>query len=244
MTYSARIVAVLGLLTLLSAIGCTERIRVSRGSRIPPEHRGSSSAEITETFTRHLRGERLSVAATLIDFAYVRAVTRERGRSVDSEREAYQRYLRRQTTFYVHLVLHGRESCRTARRDGRGSDEDDADALSFDAWSFVLVSSGGQEVEPSSVDAGPTQLAPSGGCLVQGYVHFDGNIRRNVEWIQLEASLADDRHLRADLRWDVELFSPARRGQRPAKRAPSGPPEERRDQDAPEEQSESDVSEN
>ncbi len=202
-------------------VSCVERIRVSRGTRIPPEHRGVSSAEVTETFTRHVRGERLSMAATMIDFSYVRAITRERARDRDSEREAYHQYVRRQTSFYVHLVLHGRESCRAPRVEG---DEDDAEPnpLDIESWTFAVEMSNGRELELDEVEAGPTQLAPSGGCLVQGYVHFRGNIGRRDEWLQLEATYGDERRLRADLRWDVELFRPS--GADRSKRPPSSRP--------------------
>ena len=95
--------------------GCAERLRTSRGTRIPPELRGLSSAELTERFTRDSVGEHLSMVATLVDFSYVRAVSRERSRVHDQERAAYERYVRRQTTFYVYLVLHDRESCGPTR---------------------------------------------------------------------------------------------------------------------------------
>ena len=207
---------------------------VSRGTAMPPEHREVSSAELTETFTKHVRGERLSMAATIIDFSYLRAITRERDRSIDLEREAYQHYIRSQTTFYVHLVLHGRESCRSVGGSRDDNEEESGEVLDFRSWDFTLRDSSGDERQPSELEPGPTQLAPSGGCLVQGYVHFEGNIGRREEWVELESSFGgEDRRYRADLRWDVQLYQPPRRRRPPDERRRRGrrPPrdDDRRD---------------
>lgn len=215
-------------LLLLAAGGfvlaaCVEPIAVSRGTRIPPEHRGLSSAAVTEAFTKHERGERLSVAATLIDFSYLRAVSRERNRSREVERETYRQYVRRQTTFYVHLVLHGRDSCREPTSE---DEEGSGSPLRFQDWTFALATSSGRERALIDVDPGPTQLAPSGGCLVQGYVHFRGNIGSRDEWVELDVSFEGERRLQSRLRWDVALFRPSRRTKRPP-RSNRRPPRQR-----------------
>jgi hypothetical protein len=201
--------------------GCTERLRVSIGTRIPSEMRGASSVQITERFSKISRGEDLSMVATLIDFSYLRAVTRERNRSIEQEREAYQGYLRRQTSFYVYLLLHQAESCRSygdpERHRGRGR-------LDMRSWDFTLETSDGREHRASEIDPRPTQLAPTGGCLVQGYVHFDGNIPLGTQWVSLDATSGEDNEeISAVLRWDLEPWTPERR------RRPENSPADRDD---------------
>jgi hypothetical protein len=217
--------------------GCAETVRLSRGSRIPPEHRGVSSAEVTEAFTRHVRGERVSMAATLIDFSYIRAVVLERGRSREQEREAFDRYVKRQTSYYVNLVVHGLESCSTGR--GRPpSDEGDDDGaqglLDLNEWGFEMRTSSGRPREPESIEPGATQLAPSGGCLVQGYLHFPGSISSRDEWVELEASGGDRGRIKAVVRWSVERWTPAKRSKSSGRARPRPRPADEERDTAPE----------
>lgn len=209
----------------IAVSGCAETVRLSRGSRIPPEHRGISSAEVTEAFTRHVRGERVSMAATLIDFAYIRAVVLERGRTREQEREAFDRYIKRQTSFYVNLVVHGLESCSTGRGRRPGDDEDSGDAalLDLNEWAFEMRTSTGRPREPESIEPGATQLAPSGGCLVQGYLHFPRPISPRDQWVELEARGGDRGRISASVRWNVERWTPPGRGG-----GPDRPPARRR----------------
>jgi hypothetical protein len=170
------------------------------------------------------------MAATLIDFSYIRAVVLERGRTRDQEREAFDRYVKRQTSFYVNLVVHGLESC-SAR--GRRSDDDedagDQALLDLNEWAFEMRTSSGRPREPESIEPGSTQLAPSGGCLVQGYLHFPRPISNRDQWIELEARGGDRGRITATVRWNVERWTPPRRAGaagRPAarRRPPSGQP--------------------
>jgi hypothetical protein len=185
--------------------GCGPKVRLSAGTRIAPELRGVSSAEATTALTRHDQGEHVSLVATLIDFAYVRAVYREGSRSLEQEREAYNRYIRRQTTFYVHLLLHTRENCQPR---ATGQEEEPSDPLQLRDWYFVVRSSTGQDLDPVAIEASPTRLAPHGGCLVQGYVHFPRNISRRAEWVTLETGFGEDQNLRSDVEWRLGSWTP------------------------------------
>lgn len=210
--------------------GCADKLRVSLGTRMPDEHRGASSVQLTERFSRVARGEQLSVVATLMDFSYLRALTRERSRLIEVEREAYDRYLRRKTSFYVYVILHEEENCRPGahraeRRRRRG------DRTDLRNWTFVMRTPDGRERDASEVEQRATQLAPTGGCLVQGYVTFDGNIPRTAQWVALDAANQrdDDNELTAELRWDLESWTPPRR--RPGRR-PEREPETDDDEDS------------
>lgn len=241
--------ATLALLVLAVGLGgCVESVRVSRGTRMPEELRGASSAQVVEHFTRLDRGTELSVVATLIDFSYLRALSRERGRATEVEREAYDRYLRRQTTFYVYLTLHEAESCTPGARPpsgARAEDEDEEEEdegprplrgrLDLRAWSFTLSTPGRPDREAQDVEPGPTQLASGGGCLIQGYIHFRGSPPRDARSLVLHVSEGEGRDaLRSELRWDLEPWSPPRRSRsrrpRPDRAreavAPSAPSEE------------------
>ncbi len=219
-------VAICGMgLAVLVLSGCTDRLRVSIGTRMPDVHRGASSVQVTERFSRVARGEELSVVATLIDFSYLRAITRERSRPIEVERQAYERYLRRQTTFYVYMVLHGEENCRPTERRAARARRRRGNRLDLRNWSFTLRTSDGRERDASEIDPRNTQLAPTGGCLVQGYVTFDGNIPRRAQWVALDASNErDDEELTAELRWDLESWTPPSR--RPPRRPNRRPDEE------------------
>jgi hypothetical protein len=216
-----RMLRTTALAAALLSSACAPRMHLSQGTRIPDELRGASSAQIADLFTRVERGTELSLVATLIDFAYVRAVVRERDRTVDQEREAYDRYIRRQTTFYVYLTLHRAESCAEAEEQGEGDRaEAEASELALEGWDFGLQLSGGRDLELSGVEPGETRAAPTGGCIVQGYVRFDGDVPRDATWMALEVSDRDrDEELRSTARWDLGSWSPPPRRPRPARDA-------------------------
>ena len=226
-----------GLLIVLGALlalsGCTEAVRLSRGTRIPDELRGASSAQLTDLFTRVERGSTLSFVATLVDFSYVRAVTREGGRTEEREREAFQRYLRRQTSFYVYLTLHRMETCRDhgSRADeGAAHDGEGGPPVDLRGWRFALADSTGRRWETPRVEPGPTVLAPASGCLLQGWVTFPRGVPPTARWVSLEASAGEGRATTSTaVRWDLEPWTPPRRGEprrsrRPARAEDHGAP--------------------
>lgn len=206
----------------LAFCGCGEELRVSMGTRMPPELRGASSVQVTERFNRVVRGEDLSMIATLIDFSYLRAITRERNRPIDREREAYERYLRRRTSFYVQLVLHDVDVCRSPGRRSARRRGPEQERLDLQAWTFTLRTSEGRERDAQEVEPGATQLAPTGGCIVQGYVCFDGNLPQRTDWIVLDASFGrGDDEMQAELRWEIDSWTPPpRRPRRPDRSSP------------------------
>ncbi len=171
------------------------------------------------------------MVATLIDFSYLRAITRERNRPIEREREAYERYVRRQTTFYVYLILHEEEACRSHARADAGRPRGRLDLRS---WRFVMRSSEDREREAEEIESRPNQLAPTGGCLIQGYVHFDHSIHPRSRWIEINAEYEaeDEDHLRAELRWELEPWTPPRRRRSRPRRPPRDErPERERDRD-------------
>jgi hypothetical protein len=212
---------VLGTSALLAccwlAAGCNESVRLSRGLRSPEELRGASSAAVTERFTRQANGgDDVSVLATLIDYAYVKAVAREWGRTREQEREAFDRYLKRQTTFYVYLVLRDRESCQAPESaeqadagpaEGEGDEEDRL--LDLRSWNFVMRFPNGRQRQAAEVEPEPTQMAPTGGCLVQGYVHFPNVVPPQAKAVILRVDGGEGSHLKAELRWDLQAWAPA-----------------------------------
>jgi hypothetical protein len=208
--------------------GCADRLRVSIGTRVPPELRGASSVQVTEQFSRVARGEDLSVVATLMDFSYLRAITRERDRAVDREREDFEHYLRGRTSFYVYLVLHEADVCRTRSRSSSRRMGGQQERLDLQSWTFTLRTSSGQDLDAAEIDPGSPELAPTGGCIVHGYVQFDRPIPRDARWITLDASVGrGDEEMHSELRWEIDPWSPPRRApRRPEDSTPRSPSQE------------------
>lgn len=195
------------LIIALSILGSCEEnyILVSRGSTVPIELQELSSKEIETYYTQRYESNKFATISTLIDFSYIRALRHEQKLTKEKAKEAFDSYIKKQTTFYIYLYLLNAPLCPENYEKIKNNPT--FAIYDISRWDFTLLILPKQEIKkPFKIKPVIIKAIDDHSCVIGGYIHFPGSLKPTHKSIKLNIRSPNNKYI-ATLNWKIKVVS-------------------------------------